>query len=439
MHANLDLPLVAVDRRRAMRLANWNGALWAAGNGLTSSMLIVYLAMEFKAPGIGLGTGLILAAPQLAGLLRLAAPPLIGRLVERKRFCLAMYLCSALLLLGLPLAAAPGWMPSPACSLAALVALWCAYQVLEYLGTVALWSWLADLVPLRIRGRFLGRRERWMAAGQAAGMLACGLFVWKWQKTWPGQAKWIGYAIPACAGAALMIAALAPLARIPAAKFSRAAVRGATLSAMLAPLLDSRFLRLLLFGSWFSFFNGIIESPQATFPYKVLGMQIFAMLWLKTGLRLGQVAVGPQVGRLIDRLGNRRVMMGSMLLVAQAPLFYFLATEQQPWWIVAAWAMWIAYVGLNIGLPNLMLKLAPRESNTPYIAVWFTVTGLCFAGSTLLGGTLLDRYGDVMFTCPGAYRLDFYHAAFLLGWLARSLGALLLLLVVEPSGPPSGN
>ena len=187
MHVKVDLPLAVVDRRRAMRLANWNGALWAAGNGLTSSFLVIYLAMEFNAPGMGLGIGLILAAPQLAGLLRLAAPPLIGRLGERKRFCLAMYLCSALLLLGLPLAAAPGWLPSPTYSLAALVALWCAYQVLEYLGTVALWSWLADLVPLRIRGRFLGRRERWMAAGQAAGMLACGLFVWQWQKCGRGR------------------------------------------------------------------------------------------------------------------------------------------------------------------------------------------------------------------------------------------------------------
>ena len=74
MHAAADSPLAVTDRRRAMRLVNWNGALWAAGNGLVGTMPIVYLAMEFHVRAIGLGISLILAAPHLAGLLRLAAP-----------------------------------------------------------------------------------------------------------------------------------------------------------------------------------------------------------------------------------------------------------------------------------------------------------------------------------------------------------------------------
>ncbi len=31
-----------------MRLAYVNGAIWALGNGLFTSMLIVYMAMEFR-------------------------------------------------------------------------------------------------------------------------------------------------------------------------------------------------------------------------------------------------------------------------------------------------------------------------------------------------------------------------------------------------------
>ena len=114
-----DMPLAVVDRRRAMRLAYWNGAIWALGNGLTSSTLVLYLAMELKVPGIGLGISLILAAPQLAGLLRLAAPPVIGRLVGRKQFCLGAYMLSAVVLAGLPMVAAPGRLSSPETSLCA--------------------------------------------------------------------------------------------------------------------------------------------------------------------------------------------------------------------------------------------------------------------------------------------------------------------------------
>jgi predicted MFS family arabinose efflux permease len=190
-------------------------------------------------------------------------------------------------------------------------------------------------------------------------------------------------------------------------------------------------LRLLLFGCWLSFFNGLFETPQNMFP-KALGLGVWVMLWLKTTTRVGQIAVGPWAGRLADRLGNRTVMIGSLMLVAQAPLFYFLASPQRPWWVIGAWVMWIGWVGLNIGQPNLMLKLAPRQTNTPYIALWFTATGLFYAASTILGGMLLDRYSGASFTWLGRWVLDYYQTAFLLSWIFRSLGVLVLLLVVEP-------
>ena len=322
-----------------MRLAYANGAIWALGNGLFTSTLIIYMAMEFRVPQGGLGIGLILAAPQLAGLLRLAAPSLIGRRCDRKQFCLTTFLLRALVLFVLPWAAAPGRLPSPGMSLAALVAMWCVYQVLEYLGTVALWSWFADLAPAVIRGRFLGRREGWMNAGQAAGMVAAAVFLWTLQKLWPQGPQWTGYAAAACAGAFAMLAALAPLALIPRVVVSPAARGGVPLSALLVPLADRRFLGLLAFGCWLSFCHGAIETPLAVFPYRALNLGLWAMLWLKTGLRLGQMAIAPRVGRWIDCWGNRPAMAVSLAVVAQASLFYFLATPARPWWIVGAWAL----------------------------------------------------------------------------------------------------
>ena len=128
-------------------------------------------------------------------------------------------------------------------------------------------------------------------------------------------------------------------------------------------------------------------------------------------------------------------MIGSVLVIGQAPLFYFLATPQQPWWVAGAWVVGIAWLGLNIGQPNLMLKLAPQHANTSYIAVWFTLTGLSVAAAMILGGVLFDRCQGVTFLWFGRFSTDCYHAAFLLGWMAQSSVALLLLLVVEPGRP----
>ena len=444
MSADADQPLTVLLRCRARRLAYWNGAIWAIGNGMASTMLVVYLAMEFDVPGFGLAISLILAAPRLAGLLRLIAPALIGRLADRKRFCLGTYLLSCLVLFGLPFAAAPGCLPSPLASLAALVVLWCLYHLLEYLGTVALWSWLADLVPLRIRGRFLGRRERWMMAGQAVAMLAAGLFSYTWSRTHPSSMRWIGYAIPAGIGAWFMIGSLVPLAMIPGVAAGRVVRCGATLRAMVAPFRDPRFLRLLLFGCWFSFSNGVTQLTQSIYPWRALGLGLFFMLGLKTGMRLGQLSISPWMGRLADRLGNRPVMLASLPIVAAGPLFYFLSSPQQPHWLAAtcvagAWAVWIAYAGLNVCLPNLMLKLSPQQSNTPYIATYFAVTGLCLAISTIVGGTLFDRLGDQTFVLAGGIlRLDYYHYNFLFGWITRTMGLLLLLRVIEAPGGRAG-
>jgi MFS family permease len=436
MPVDPDRPLAVCQRRRARRLAYWNAALWGIGNGLTSTTLVVYLAQQLGAPRIGLAVSLILAARHVVGLLRLGTPALIGRLADRKRFCLGTYLASGLVLFGLPFAAAPGVLSSAGASLAALVVLWCLYHLLEYLGTIALWSWLADLAPLRIRGRFLGRRELWMTGGVAVAMLDAGLFAWGWQDLHPLAPKWIAYAIPAGLGACFLVASLVPLMLMPRAATSPTVCRGATLRAMLAPFADARFLRLLLFGCWFSFFNGVTQSAQNLYPIQVLGISLFLSLAVQTGMRCGQMGVSPWLGGLADRLGNRPVMMFSLLVVATGPLFFLVATPEQWWWFIGAWVVWIAYAGLNVCLPNLMLKLSPRDSNTPYIATYYTATGLCYAASTIAGGELFDRLQDATFVLfGGALVWDFYQVSFLMGWATRSLGVLLLLLVVENPGP----
>ncbi|OHB68526.1 MAG: hypothetical protein A2V70_04195 [Planctomycetes bacterium RBG_13_63_9] len=431
MIADADPSLVVFQRRRARRLAYWNGAIWAIGNGLASTTLVVYLALELGAGRIGLGISLILAARNVVGLLRLGAPAMIGRLVDRKRFCLGTFLLGTLILLTLPWASKPGNLPSPGASLAALVVLWCVYHLLQYLGMVALWSWLADLVPVRIRGRFLGRRQRWLSAGEAVAMLCGGLFVWGWQRLHPTDPRWIAYVIPAGLGAGFMLAALIPLMAVPRAATSRTVCVGATLRSMLAPFADSRFQRLLVFGCWFSFSNGFTQSTQNFYPAQILHISLFAMLAMRVGMQCGQLGVSPWAGRLADRWGNRPVMFVSLLLVAQGPLFYLFSTPEQPWWLVGAWTVWIAYAGLNVCLPNLMLKLSPGDSNTPYIATFYAITGLCYAASTIFGGVLFDCFHDSTFAILGSTSLDYYQHVFLLGWFARSCGLLVLLCVIE--------
>jgi hypothetical protein len=422
--------------RKGRRLAYWQGALWSVGTGLASSPMVIYLAMEFGAARVGLGISVIKAAPHLIGLLRLSAPAMIGRLADRKQFCLGSYSAAAVVLLALPLAVAPQWKLSPGIALTAAVSLWCAYHLLEYLGGVALWSWLADLAPARIRGRFLGRRERWSVVGQASAMLAAALFTFLWREWFPA-AIWAGYAIPWIAGCVFLAGSLVPLGRMPGLVPAGQRQQTVPLRAILRPFADLSFLRYIAFGSWFSFFNGIVQAAQEVFPREVLDISLSLRLSLQTGTRVGQLAVSPTVGRWADRFGNRRVLMACIPIIASSTLFFCIADREHWYWIIGAWMAWIAYVGVNVCQPNLMLKFAPAASRPAYVAAYQTASGLCVAASMIAGGVIFDRlrqsFGSSPISIFGAsMSVDVFQLVFLFGFATRAMSALVLLAVREP-------
>src|SRR6185295_13722856 len=103
--SNLELRLDAPGRRRAMRLAYVNAGLWAIGNGLVASTLVLYLALDLGASNFA--ASLILAAPFFAGVLRLVVPSLLARIGHRKAFCIVSYVASAIALCAVPLVAMP--------------------------------------------------------------------------------------------------------------------------------------------------------------------------------------------------------------------------------------------------------------------------------------------------------------------------------------------
>ena len=202
---------------------------------------------------------------------------------------------------------------------------------------------------------------------------------------------------------------------------------------MWAPLVDARFRRLLTYGCCVSVFNGITQLAQFFYVRYALGFTLLEYLALNIALRLGQSALAPTVGRLADRLGNRPLMLPSQLLVAFALLFYYVATPVQPWWIAGAWILWVAYVGLNVSLPNLMLKLAPGEHTSPHISAYYAIKGVFFGLSTILGSWLfgvLERNTDAITFLPLVS--DHYDLLFLVGFVLRAVAVVFLLRIVEP-------
>lgn len=409
------------------------------GNGLISSTLVIYLALQLGAKGVAISA--ILAAPRLAGVLRLGAPAVFGwgarrragggRALGRKGFCLVGYLASGATLVMVPIAATYAGRYGAAWGVTALVVAWSVYHLLEYAATVALWSWLGDVYPRAIRSQLVAGRERWKLYGRIFGFGASVLLTTLWAWSLPAGERWQPLAASASVGAALLVIAVVPLGFMPAFAGAPSARPVAPARTLVAALLDRRYRRLLAFSMSFAVANGLTAAAQGMYPWKVLGIDYASMVGLRAGLRGGQAAITHQSGVWLRRYGVRRVMTLAQLLVATGPLFYLLATPAPPWWapgwIVVAFVVWVAYAPLNIGLDTLKVSYADPTNNSPYVAVYHTAGDLANAATTLLGGWLFDQRLQA-----GADAMEVYAGLFLVGWLARTIAAGLAWRLEDP-------
>lgn len=421
-------------RRRALKLGYVNGILWSVGNGLTTGTLVYYLVLDLGAEGIEIS--LILAAPALVGLLRLFAPALIRLLGSAKATCLALSIASYILLCGLPAMAFPGFATGPH-ALPILIGVLCVHQLLEYIASVALWAWFGDLVPLKVRGRYFGRRQVYQLIVLIPTLLISGYFADWWKETHSQtQPEWalLAYAIPSALGVLFLLASLIPLVFMPATPVSRADDGPRIWRSITLPLADRRFAVFLLFGCWFSFFNGVTQSAQNIYPYRVLGFGVLALAVMRTVMRIGQIPFAFFAGGFSDRYGNRPVLILTQAIVATGPLFFLLARpgSGSRWWLLGAWIAWSAFGGMNVCLPNLTLKLAPDGQRASYLASWFAFTSIAYAVSTIAGGKLFDVLADRAPFTLGSLSFDHYDLLFATGWVTRTMALIWLWFLIEP-------
>jgi len=308
-------------------------------------------------------------------------------------------------------------------------------SALEYVATVALWSWWGDLVPPAVRGRYFARRQMVQLAVSIPLLLASGVATDRLRERWSSNpdTMLLAYAVPTALGAALLLGSLIPLAMMPGTRrYPRPEARLAW-RAIWSPLVDRRFRRLLVFRSWFSLANGISQTVQnVIYPKDVLALGVAPLQALKVTTQLGQLAASGPIGRLSDRIGNRPVLTVAQACVSASLVFYLLATGPATWWwLVGAWVLFSAYVAHNICLPNLVLALSPGNERPGYFAVIDALASLFHAVSTILGGVLFDWLRSTS-TDPAREPYRSCLIVLALGLAMRSAAVVLAARIEEP-------
>jgi MFS family permease len=325
-----------------------------------------------------------------------------------------------------------GFIPADRPDIAArwLIAWFLVSSVFGAIAGVTWNSWIQEWVPARLRGKYFGRRNRLLQISTLTFLLVTGWVLARWD-----------YAIAAfqaiIAGAVfLRIFSLywQWVSPTRAHRPSNAAVLSTP--EQFAVLRRSHsLLWFVAFGAVWSFAANCFGPFYQVFLFEQLHLSAFDVGILSTLSATGGALALPAWGRLLDRFGNRPVMVVSLLVWQVVNLLWCLLTPNSRTMVYVIWALGgmtsmgaIASSGFVLGQFTILLRLIPPEAKSLAIGLNLAVTSLAAATAPVIGGGVLSwalgRWADP---------LAVYHVCFIVQPAIAIAGCALLLKVHEPS------
>jgi MFS family permease len=309
---------------------------------------------------------------------------------------------------------------------ATLVAVAVISALLGIVGNNAWTSWMADLVPASLCGRYFGRRTAICTGFGTTAGLVVGMMLDEAHRTHTDN---------------LTLAALAVVASICGAATTYLMARQhdpggdtpswPTLASMLAPWRDRvarRYLRYLVL--W----NAAVGVGGSFFAVHLLtdlrvGFTLLAVH--ATGAALVRIIVAPRFGALVDRLGAGRVLAGCSFGIALMPLVWLSLAPDCLWPLaVDALISGLFWSGHNLAGFAWPLRVAPRALRSMYVGAFAMAGGVSYSAA-VLGGRSLANALPTRLELLG-HGVGGIEVLFVLSALGRFAAALLALGLSEP-------
>jgi hypothetical protein len=288
-------------------------------------------------------------------------------------------------------------------------------------------SWIEEWVPARLRGKFFGRRNRLLQFSALAFLLAVGWVLGRWNYSVPAfQAIIAGAVLLRCFSIRWQWVSPTRAARV-------SAPQAISFRRQLGILRRSGSLLLFVaFGCVWAFATYCFGPFYQVFMFEQTRFSAFEVGVTATLSQLGGALSLPAWGQLLDRYGNKPVMVFSLFLWQIPNFFWCFITPQNGALLYALWT-WAGATsaGFVLGQFTILLRLIPIEAKNLAIGFNLAVTSIFAAAAPIAGGWLLQR-GMAKFPDP----LAVYHACFLLQPVLVLAGLFLLLRVREPAAQP---
>lgn len=324
-------------------------------------------------------------------------------LVERlrRRKVIAVTTWTVAQLLWLPIALIPLFLDVPSAgAVSMLLGVIAVRSVLNAVTNGAWNSWIRDLVPQHILGRFFARRL--MLAGIVA--MVFGLSAAFFIDYWPGQAsagsEALGYTYALLFGA-LTLGLASPLfmAMMPEPLMQPyPGPKPSLLSTLTPPFRDPNYRKLLIFLLMWGLALNLAIPFFAVYMLVRLGLPLSAVIGLSVLSQVFNILFLRVWGPLADRFGMKAVLTvcASLYLLVilgwtftAMPERYFMTI---PLLVILHIFAGIAASGVTLTTGTIGMKLAPQGQATSYLAVAALAINLGYGLGPLLGGRLADFF-----------------------------------------------
>ena len=397
------------------------GAVAELVGACASGGILTAWALDLDLPPVLIG--LLGALPFAAQLVHLPASWVTRRLGSRRA---ALWTIAAGRQCVLPLAVLPWLGLSLHARQAVFLACTFATSALGVAGNNAWTSWMGELVPAALRGRYFGRRAAICALAATCFSLVAGLALDRGRSYGHAGAALSGLTLLACLAGAFTTFLLRRQHQPRGAE----APQAVPLHHALAPARDWRARRLFAFQLAWSAAGGV---AAAFYPLHMIGnlrMGFAQMALYAAGVAAFKMISAPLWGAALDRRGGRVVLACCSFLLCLSPPLWLAAAQGRLWPLaIDAAICGIANAGLSLATFALPIAISRPRDRSFYVGLMAAVGGAAAGLGSAAGGVLVHAL-------PGAWSLlgqplVAAHALFLVGAGARFCAAFFALGVVE--------
>jgi MFS family permease len=428
LEPNLRLPQSVPDKsvRSSLKSSTLDGVFAAIFSNITGGVLLSNFLVDLHASTVEIS--IVAAIPLLVNLLQPLGAYLSDQTKSRHCYGLWIYgpsrLIWLILVLGIFLLT---WQQTDLHPLVFwTVGVVLVSSIMGALGSASWLSWIAALVPERLRGRYFGFRN---SAVSLTTLICIPLAGWA-VSSWPGGTLQ-GYSVILIFGVLTGLISISfqfwmqdvnpQLQRLPAegiGMLPEESLASASEPVKLTQPSSSVWQdkNFLIFLCYFGFWAFAVNVSAPFFNIYLLDNLALDVKWvtlynsLTAGANLLMLVFW---GRLSDRTGNRSLLIVVGILVAITPLFWLgIGTAPLSLWL---WLP-LLFIFTGVTLPaielcsnNIQIAIAPKQQDCTYFAIAAAVAGGGGALGTLIGGSLAEfaDYGGLkgMFALSSVLRL----------------------------------